>query len=340
MKLKKVLSMLLILTVFLSLCACGKKEKSYDPWPSSGLASLLPTPQTEKTKISNYSSFISITIDEADEEFYTAYIAQCEAAGFTVETEKSANSFRAFHWKGNELKIDFYRSLRSISIHIYEAKELGTLRWPYIGLAELIPAPDSTLGNITKDASNEFSAEIGNMSKEDFADYVEWCKVIYDFTVDYSGTDTSYTAKNPDGVSIKVTYEGFSIMTVTVTAPTQNDTPAPTDAPQPTDTSAPESSAPPATEPSKGMRSEFKAAMDAYEQFYAEYCQFLKDFSKNPADLTLIGKYSEMMSKLTEMDAAFEKWGEDDLSAEEIEYYLEVSARVVKMLSDTYKEIG
>lgn len=78
----------------------------------------------------------------------------------------------------------------------------------------------------------------------------------------------------------------------------------------------------------------FKAAMDEYESFYAEYCDFLKKYADNPTDITLLSDYADMMSKAEEMDKAFEEWDEDDLNNEELKYYLDVNNRVMKMLAD------
>ncbi len=83
-----------------------------------------------------------------------------------------------------------------------------------------------------------------------------------------------------------------------------------------------------------GMRPEFKEAMDAYEAFYTEYCDFMAEYSENPTDLKLLAKYSEMLIKVEEMNEAFEAWDEDELNNEELKYYLDVNNRVMKMLLD------
>lgn len=83
-----------------------------------------------------------------------------------------------------------------------------------------------------------------------------------------------------------------------------------------------------------GMRPEFKEAMDAYEAFYDEYCDFMKEYKENPSDLTLLLKYGEMLTKVAEMDEAFEKWDEEDLNDVELKYYLEVNNRVMQKMID------
>lgn len=82
------------------------------------------------------------------------------------------------------------------------------------------------------------------------------------------------------------------------------------------------------------IRPEFKEAMDAYEAFYDEYCKFMAEYKKNPTDLSLLGKYAEMLTKLDEMNKAFEAWDEDEMSTAELKYYLDVNNRVMQKMID------
>lgn len=113
-----------------------------------------------------------------------------------------------------------------------------------------------------------------------------------------------------------------------------------TTAPAPKATTAPttEPTTVPTTEAADdlvdGMRPEFKEAMDAYEAFYKEYCELLKKYTANPTDFSILGKYADMLTKIDEVDKAFEKWDESDLNSEELKYYLDVNNRVLKMLVD------
>ena len=83
-----------------------------------------------------------------------------------------------------------------------------------------------------------------------------------------------------------------------------------------------------------GMRPMFKEAMDAYESFYKEYCEFMNNYNQNPADMTLLVKYSEFLMKAQEMTASFEAWDETEMNDAELKYYLEVNNRVMQMLVD------
>lgn len=107
-------------------------------------------------------------------------------------------------------------------------------------------------------------------------------------------------------------------------------------------TEAPTEPAEEATEPTEestvelvnGMRPEFKEAMDAYEEFYDEYCELLTKYDQNPSDLTLLMQYTELLEKSEEMDEVFEKWDDEELNRAELTYYLEVNDRVLRKLMD------
>ena len=74
--------------------------------------------------------------------------------------------------------------------------------------------------------------------------------------------------------------------------------------------------------------------MDSYEAFYSEYCDLLKEYSENPTDLSLLAKYTGMLVKAEEMDAAFEAWDDEEMNDAEVKYYLDVNNRIMQMLVD------
>lgn len=48
--------------------------------------------------------------------------------------------------------------------------------------------------------------------------------------------------------------------------------------------------------------------------------------------MTLLAKYSELLTKAAEMDAALAEWDEAEMSSAELKYYLEVTTRVMDKL--------
>ena len=77
-----------------------------------------------------------------------------------------------------------------------------------------------------------------------------------------------------------------------------------------------------------GMWPKFKKTMDSYEAFYDEYCDFMKKYAGNSFNLKLLEEYTDMVSKIAEMDERFSVWNEDEMNGVELKYYLEVNNRV------------
>ena len=55
----------------------------------------------------------------------------------------------------------------------------------------------------------------------------------------------------------------------------------------------------------------------------------MKKYEKNPTDFGLLTEYINMMEKAEEMDEALEAWDEDEMNDAELDYYLEVTNRIL-----------
>lgn len=82
-----------------------------------------------------------------------------------------------------------------------------------------------------------------------------------------------------------------------------------------------------------GMRPEFKEAMDAYESFYDEYCEFMKKYNDDPTNLKLLADYGKLMTEMVNVNEAFEEWDDGEMNDAELNYYLEVNSRVLQKLA-------
>ena len=83
-----------------------------------------------------------------------------------------------------------------------------------------------------------------------------------------------------------------------------------------------------------GIRPEFKAAMDSYEEFFDEYIEFIKEYeSAEPTEmLEMLTDYTEYMTDFAEAMEALEEMEDDEMSTEEALYYAEVSSRITQKL--------
>ncbi len=319
---KKVIALVMVLVFAISLCACSNDDDNGVDWPTTGLGAKLPKPDSGKFEVNDFTSSVMIDVKDITKTDFTDYVAKCKSNGFTVDSKEESDEYAAFNEAGEKLTVSYTESLKKFSIDIEESKINGTITWPVIGLAALVPDPGSTKGNITSDSEGFFFAYIGGMSKDAYNDYVNQC-TLAGFDVDYNKGDDFYFADNSDGVSLSLRFEGFDTMSVRLELPDEeSETETETAAPVETE-----------TVPSIGeVDPEFKAVMDSYETFFKEYCDILKKYAANPTDATLIADYAQYTAQYTETMAKLNEIEEDSLGVAELAYYTEVNARISKML--------
>ena len=127
---------------------------------------------------------------------------------------------------------------------------------------------------------------------------------------------------------------GFPIkITVTTSSPAETAEPTPSPAP----TAPPSASKPKAKKSSAsiaGIRPEFKEFLDTYEAFIDEYVAFMNSYTHNPLDTSLLLKYADFLDRYTDMNDMLDEIDEDELSDEELAYYIDFTARISKKMLD------
>ena len=83
-----------------------------------------------------------------------------------------------------------------------------------------------------------------------------------------------------------------------------------------------------------GIRPEFKKALDSYEDFFDEYCDFMKKFNESPDDLTLLGEYTEYLTQYAETMDKMNELDNGEMNDAEMKYYIEVTTRINTKLLD------
>ncbi len=81
-----------------------------------------------------------------------------------------------------------------------------------------------------------------------------------------------------------------------------------------------------------GVDPDLKAFLDSYEEFVDEYVDFMKKYMANPTDLSLMGEYTDMLSKLSDFETKLDKYDSKDMSTEDAAYYLEVTTRCTQKM--------
>lgn len=215
--------------------------------------------------------------------------------------------------------------------------EFAEIKWPTIGVATLLPTPESTYGKIGSDSSSFFSAYIGNTTKEQYNAYVEKC-IDLGFAIDYSKSSSSFWADNSDGYHCTVNYnQQESYMSISINdrhvGKTEN---ANVEAASttPAETPTVSSSSSPTTETTTDSAADFKKTMDSYEAFFDEYISFMKKYNESGNSPAMIGDYTKFMAQYTDTMSKLNSLDTGDLTPDEEAYYIEVMARINQKLAD------
>lgn len=87
------------------------------------------------------------------------------------------------------------------------------------------------------------------------------------------------------------------------------------------------------------IRPEIKEAVDSYEAFVDEYCDFLKKMSKTSDTITMLEEYNKYIEKLSDMSEKFDKIENEDLTTAESAYYTEVMLRCNKKMLEASNDM-
>ena len=299
-------------------------------WPTSGLGAMLPEPESNHGEINTDSDTnFDADVRQTNLDAFNAYVDACIEKGFDIESTKKSTNYTAFNKDGYKLYTYINEDDSEMSISLKAPDELVDIAWPTSGLATLLPTPPSTTGKINSDSSESFVAHIGNMDQSAFSAYADSCSNA-GFNVDYSRYDTSYSAKNSDGVELSLQYLGFNEISISIDASeatsTAESSQADTDASSSTDNNT--------SSDISGVSADFKETMDGYEDFMNQYCDFMEKYQESDDVAAMAVDYAKMMKSYSEWSEKFDAIDESTLSAADDAYYLEVQARVTKRLAE------
>lgn len=195
----------------------GNAEKF--KWSDIVLSDVVPEPTSLFGEIiSNTDTYLSVHIYKTSKADYGSYIEACKSNGFTVDANESSNSFSAYNVSGYTVSLYYNESDSKMHITVNAAKEYGALVWPESEMASMIPIPASTTGEISKDDETGFHAYVSNTSIDEFKSYIASCDDM-GFTIVANDTDKTYSAKNSEGFTLSVEYQGNNVISISVDMP-------------------------------------------------------------------------------------------------------------------------
>lgn len=321
----------------IGMLGCSKKKSEKIDWSKLELHHLLPEPKSKIGKIVRDSDEdLIVDIHKTTVDDFKNYLSQCQAIGYTIESEKSSSIYTAYNEAGYELSLRYLTEDQQLDIKLKAPMKLEKIQWPTSDLAKRLPAPQSSIGKITRESSDRLLVYIGDTPLESYQAYVSACSD-KGFNVDYDKGDKYYRANDHEGYHISLRYVGNRVMSIDIEVPDDEPEESATEPVMPTETSIVTDPEPSTSESASsglidGMRPEFKEAMDSYEIFFDEYVELMKALDENPADLALLVRYTELLSKLDDVNKKFDAWEDGDMNDTEMNYYIEVHTRVNKKL--------
>lgn len=312
-------------------------DAEYFSWTDLELNTVLPEIENPYGEIGHNSTtgFI-VTLCDVTEDMFTTYRTACIDAGYVIDDENTDSLYTAYNRDGYNVRLVYYDE--TMNVYLEAPEEMDEFEWPLNGPGSILPATKSNIGKISWDNSETFIVHVGNTTIDEYKEYVKLCEE-YGFNIDYSRDDDFYTALNSDGYKLTLRYLGFDKIEVSVSSPKneviETETSELTEVLVETEVTVPieitdtEVIQPEEAPLPDGMRAEFKAAMDNYEEFFDEYCTFMKKYAASDGtDVTLILEYANFIAQYAECMKDFEAWENEEMNDVEIAYYIEVQTRI------------
>lgn len=208
-----------LLVPYVSLFKMDYGDAEKFAWSDILLADVVPEPETRFGEIiGNSSEYLSLYVYRTSAADYGEYVDACKEKGFTVEADQSEQSYYAYNADGYKLSLYYDESNRKMHIGVDAAEQYGTLVWPNSIIASMLPVPASTTGEITQDDEKGFQAYVSNTPIDEFKNYVAAC-ADRGFNIDAYESDESYSAENSEGYKLSVSYQGNSVISISVDEP-------------------------------------------------------------------------------------------------------------------------
>lgn len=212
-----VLVLLLVWGLYSHVSSCVSYGNSLQDWPTSGFAQMVPNAKVRCETVNEYSDslFVRSEKEKVDQRVFDAYVEDCKAAGYVIDPEVYARVYEAFNDEGYRIRVSWSDSDGQMNVNLNAPFVEGGFSWPTSGLAATLPSLEKTKGKIIYDSSSQFRAYVGDVSPEEFNEYMDRC---FDsgYNVDFDRGDGLFKADNSDGWHISLEYEGFNTMIVSL----------------------------------------------------------------------------------------------------------------------------
>lgn len=228
-----VIALILIIPFFMGIIATGEKKDTTDKTNKPAEMHTLEEMRVLGDKLENeLKPVMGATIKD-----FENYVKECEEYGFTVESQKEYSNFSAFTTNGFKITVSYSNTV--IRIDLKEPITVTTIDWTLYDIDKYLPLPESTVGKIIKADTECLEVYVGETSKSELENYVKRCKES-GYEITNSSVYDDFDLENKDNIKLELKYEGFNIMYLKLTKPSNESTTEPS--------STEETTLPPASE--------------------------------------------------------------------------------------------
>lgn len=124
-----IVGIIVVLLIVTRIASCAGMGKSKDEiktftWPTSGIATELPKPKTNKGSIDeNSSESFSATLEEVSQADYDDYVTACKEADYTNFSGEGTDDFEATAPSGKKFTLSYDSSSKSLDIELEVPKD-------------------------------------------------------------------------------------------------------------------------------------------------------------------------------------------------------------------------
>ena len=202
--------------------ASGKNKKNYYDkiekivWKDFVLGENLPDFKYDKAEIVwDTENVLLLYFYDTNKEKYKSYVEECKAFGYTIDQDNSSLNFMAYNKEGYHLHLQYWddESNKKITIDLDNPVKKNPIIWPYSELVKNVPIPENLVGEVYMESDKEYAVSLTDVEPEYFTEYVSQCQR-NGFNIDYSKSDTYFSAKDKNGTSITIEYKGFNTLSI------------------------------------------------------------------------------------------------------------------------------
>ena len=206
--------LLIIIFSIISSIKDAKGKKVEYSWPTTGIATLLPKPESKYGEINSESeNYFSIDVYGVSTNEFKVYIDSCKKKGFTVDYRETSSSYYADDTNGNSLSLYYDEEKMSIRISAFQEETAKDTVENDINTETVKDTVENDINTETAEETTEDISVQNDMEFRAWVDsYEEFMNEYVDFMKKYNESDGSDLSLLADYSSVMSKYSEFATL--------------------------------------------------------------------------------------------------------------------------------